>query len=547
MTLLSEATAIRDATATNYNTATRVGGLLVELVNGMPCIHVATYGALTTDLVGAINFAAITAAMAAGAAAGIPVTGSGLTYGVVGNLVFPDGVMLQDITLKQLAPGAAGDVRTLTSAGGNNIKLRRVKVNRNGNGTNGALATDAGIYISGGSGHYFEDVEVYGDDMGSGFAIVGATDFEMVRTYVHDIKYLLGADPGDDRVQGVWFVSCSSFSHTDTRVNTLGGNFGAGATQRWSRGVVYGDCHDFTVVNPRIWDVDQGHDVTGGPAANERFSVTGGLARDCKTYGFKFANTARDGKITGVTAERCGLACFEVSGGPDLATNTCDLEFDGCVAYDAGSNGFWANARGFDVQENAATIGATRGIRFINCKAHDRQSVPTMARGFTNDTAANADGRYNEVINCRSIGHTIEPFLNFNQGRVELARTAIGVASGAWTLVAWDSETDYGAMYAPPSGQVFARRAGNYQAAVGITFAANAVGQRGVRLVGAGGTPIPGASLLVNAAAAGTTELSLNWPKKMLAGDEIRVEVWQSSGGALNIQSTSTAVVQQVL
>jgi hypothetical protein len=531
------------------NDGNRVGGLLRDMIDSpqsggiSPLAFGAAGDGVTNDA------AAVLLAITAGIAAGVPVQGNGKTYGIAGNCTLVSGAWLQDIAFKQLTPAAVGDVRTLTSGGANNLKLVRVTVNRNGNGTNGALSDDAGIYLVGGTGHYFEDVEVYGDDMGSGFAIFNATAFELVRVHVHDMKYSLGADPGDDRVQGIWINGCSNFSNLNPKVHDLGGNFGAGATLRWSRGVVYGACSEFTVTNPRAWNVDQGHDVTGGPTPNERFSITGGLIHDCYTYGFKFANTARDATVTGAVAERCGLNGFTVSGGVDLDPNTCDIEFYGCVAYDTGSNGFWGTTHGFRVQDNAANIGATRGIRFLNCKAHDRQTVPTMDYGFFNDVPANLDGRYNEAIGCRSIGHITAAFNSgMNQARVDLGLSGAKVIpNNAWTLVGWDTETDLGEMYDVGAlGQIFARRAGDFQVAAGISFAANATGQRGIRLSGVGGVPILGTTVLVNAAAAGEVSLNLSWLKKMVAGNDLRIEVFQNSGGNLNIQTTSGAVVEQV-
>lgn len=539
MTLAERLAEIRDATITNFNTALRVGQALLD-INNSEAIDPASHGA-AGDGVTSDN-AALLSAISAGVAAGLPVNGRGKTYGVTGNLALIANAWLQDITLKQLTP-SGGSRRTLTSSSASNIKLVRVTVNRNGDGTNGSIGSDAGIWIDGGSGHYFEDVEVYGNDMGTGFVITNASQFDMVRVYAHDIKYTLGADPGDDRVQGIWITACSDFRNLQPKVHDLGGTAGAWSA-RWGRAIVYGGCSEFTVDDPRAWNVDQGHDVTGGPALNQRFSITGGLMRDCYSFGFKFANTARDVTVTGAIAERCGLAGFVVSGGTVALANSNDIDFNGCVAYDIGSNGSWGTTYGFRVEQNGATPGEPRGIRFLNCKAHDRQGVPTMDYGFHNDVAANTDGRYNEVINCRSIGHITAPFQGMNQSRVDATRSSVSVGTGAWTLVAWDGETDLGAMYTPPSGQIFARQAGDYQITAGITFAPNAVGQRGIRLVGNGGAAITGASMLVNTAAAGNTEVSISWLKKMAVGDEIRVEVWQSSGGGLNI--LGSAVVQQV-
>jgi hypothetical protein len=154
---------------------------------------------------------AIVNALAAAIAAGRPLTGGSRTYGIRYELELPANAQLQDITLKQLSP-AGSDRRTLTSNGGDNIKLTRVKVNRNGDGGYGSDSFGAaGIFIIGGSGHHFEDVEVWGDGKGSGFVVWLASKFDVVRLHVHDIKYSSSVDPGDDRVQGFWFSGCSDF------------------------------------------------------------------------------------------------------------------------------------------------------------------------------------------------------------------------------------------------------------------------------------------------------------------------------------------------
>lgn len=71
MSLTSEAVAIRDATTTNYNTATRVGGLLLELATGVE--GVAGLSLLSTA--GAANVAAINAAIVAANAASVALVG----------------------------------------------------------------------------------------------------------------------------------------------------------------------------------------------------------------------------------------------------------------------------------------------------------------------------------------------------------------------------------------------------------------------------------------------------------------------------------------
>lgn len=499
--------------------------------------------------------AALLDAIAVGLAAGIHVSGYGRTYGIAGNLVLPEGADLRDIKFKQLTPGA-GTVRTLTSAGGDNIRLERVVVDRNGDGTAGAHQVDAGVYIDGGSGHYFDGVEVFGDDIGTGFALVGATDCELIDVYAHDIKYLLGADPGNDRVQGIWLSGCTRVRLRNCRANDIGGNFGAGYTLRWSRGYCFNGNTDVQIHGCRTRLVDQGYDMTGS-VGNNRFNVSDCYAIDCMTWGFKLANTARDFQVDNCTAERCGLSGF-VASGPSgagiTAVGTKDIQFTNCVAYDTGwatfPGGVVAGGKvGFRVMEAGFDLGTMLGVRFVGCKAHDRQAVPTMTYGFQNDVAVSIDGRYNEAVNCVSVGHTAAAFQDMHSARCEVSLVAVQTiaSSGTWTSVEWTADVDFGAMHNTSSNNenVFARRDGNYRSIWGVAFAANATGQRGVRVL-RNGSVVPGTTVLADAAAVGETALTTSWSSGMGSGDNLRIEVFQSSGAALDLQTTSGGVVEQV-
>lgn len=517
-----------------------------------PMLFGAAGNGVTSDNAAILN--AITAAIAANK----PVNGLGKTYAITGNLTLVSNAWLQDIKCKQLTPGA-GTVRTLTSAGGNNIKLVRVTVDRNGDGTNGAHQVDAGIYIDGGSGHYFEDVEVYGDDIGSGFALHDATDCELVGVYTHDIKYLLGADPGNDRVQGIHISGCTRVRLRNCRSNDIGGNFGGGYTLRYSRGYCYSGNTDVQVLGCRTNNVDQGNDTTGG-VGNQRFLFSDCYAGDCLTYGFKFANTARDGQVNNCLAERCALSGFIVSGPTGAGMTsvaTSDIQFTGCVAYDTGYVGLpgtpvAGGKVGFRVSNGTFDLDTTRGIRFVGCKAHDRQATRTMANGYSNDVTAGLDGsgyaNYNEAVGCVSIGNLGAAFQDMHQPRCEVSRVAVqSIPNNAWTAVDWTADVDLGAMHdnVTANSNVYVRRDGNYRSTWGVVFAANATGQRGVRIL-KDGSVIPGTTVLVNAASAGETALSTSWPLEMSTGANLRIEVFQNSGGALNLQTTSGGVVEQV-
>jgi hypothetical protein len=430
-------------------TALRVGQVMMwdgrlwtnaEIGEGLPAYDVQVYGATADEEADQSDY--ITDALTA--AAGKPVTGNSKTYFVSGSFTLPANAWLQDITIKQLDPDGAGNVRTLTSSSVDNIKLIRVKVDRNGDGTNGALATDAGIWIEGGTGHYFQDVEVYGDDMGSGFTVQSASKFVVNRLHVHDMNYSLGSDPGDDRIQGFWFNICSNFTLVDSTVHDLGGNFGAGATTRYTRNA-FGDCFDFTVVNHRAWNIDQGSDMTGS-GGNTNFQVVGGLCHDCFTYGFKFANSARNGSVTGATAIRCGASGFVVQG-PNAVVDikTSNILFENCTAIDTGSSGYWgslATVAGFRVQEGSES-DETRNIRFVNCRSIDEQDTPTTEYGIHNEVSS-----YNEVIDFESLGHidgaiggTWRTIKNLRQTHVRASRSVNeDTGAGVAEVIVFDTE-----------------------------------------------------------------------------------------------------------
>lgn len=550
--LLASANQIRLETSLRANTANRVGSLFVNMIESGSYIDPSLYGAVgdgATD-----DKAAILLAITAAVAAGKPVLGMGRTYGIAGNVTLVTGAWLQYIAFKQLTP-AAGTVRTLTSAGGSSIRLVHVTVNRNGTGAAGVHQSDAGVYVSGGSNHYFENVEVYGDDIGTGFTLENATDCEVIGVWAHDIKYLLGVDPGNDRVQGIHISGCSRVRLRNCRTNDIGGDFGGGYTLRYSRGYCYSGNTDIQVLGCRTRSVDQGNDATGS-VGNTRLLFADCFATDCLTYGFKFANTVRDSQIDNCIAERCNLSGFIISGSSAAgmtAVTTQDIQVTNCVAYDTGYVGLPGVAVpgtkvGFRVSNGGFDVDETRGIRFVACKAYDRQAVKTMALGWLNDVPANADGRYNEAINCVSIGAIVGAFGDMNSARCEVSRVAVqSIPDNAWTAVNWTAEVDLGAMHSTSSNtdQVLARRAGVYSSRWGAAFAANVTGQRGMR-ISRNGTVIPGTTVLAGAAAAGETALQTAWTSTLDPSDILRVEVFQNSGGALNLQTTSGGVVEQV-
>jgi hypothetical protein len=499
--------------------------------------------------------AVVKALAAASAAPRHPLSGASRTYGVTGNITLPENIQLQDAAFRQLGPNAGG-VRTLTSNGGNNIKLVRVRVDRNGNGNNGEVGIDAGIWIDGGVGHYFEDVEVHGNDMGSGLVIQGANKFDLVRPYVHDMGYSW-ASQIDDQVQGIWIINSSMFRLLAPKVCDLGGLInGTLTTTRFSRGIVFGACSSFTMSDHLVEDVDQGVDLTGGPGGNAKFAITGGQAIDCRSWGHKFANTARDGTVTGCVALRCGFAGFVASGPSDANPDwvTSDITFVGCTAYDTGSNGAWSdnNVAGFRVMNGRENQNSTLGIRFIGCKAHDRVGAGgNMKFGFHNQIQVSSGGdlvSYNECVDCVSIGHTIAPFEGMHEGHCEVWLSANqSIETNQWTSVEWSVDADRGGMHSLSANidTITTRRPGTYSFHFGVEFVHNVNGVRGIRVT-ENGNAFRGSTVIVDATVSSVTALNVSFSRKCNVPTNYKLEVLQESEGDLEITTATGGVVTLV-
>ena len=355
----------------------------------------------TTDDTAAINTAL---------ALGVPIDGEGLTYGVTGNITLPAGTYIKNAVFKQLTPGAAGDVRTLTATSVTDITLENVKVNRNGNGTNGALSDDAGIYISACTNVLFYDVEVTGDDMGTGIAIINCFRVRLEGCYCHDMNYSLGADPLDDRVQAFWLNGNSDVELIGCRVHDLGGNFGSGATTRYSRSYVFSGNTSMRVHGCHAEDADQGFDNTGS-AGNSDFVFSACTTRNMRSYGYKWAGSNRNGLVTGCYANRSGYAGFIITDG-NAGERTRNISFVDCFAKDTGYNGVYAASSptpsGFLAVE---TNTYPRNLRFVGCYAIDEQGTPTQTYGFNHSGVAGTSTGY--VINCSVSGFLTAAYAGF--------------------------------------------------------------------------------------------------------------------------------------
>lgn len=478
-----------------------------------------------------------TAVVSALAFGGI-VSGLGLKYGVTGNIVLPADIDLRDVEFKQLAPAAAGNVRTLTSASVNNITLRRVTVNRNGDGTNGDVDLDAGIWIQGGSGHLFEDTTVYGDDIGSGFTVQSATDFTAINIIARDINYSLGANPLINEVNGIWINSCSDFSLKKSFVRDLGGNYGVGATTEFSTGILIEGCTDYIVSGHKIKNVDNGL-VLGGTVGNKNFIIDAGYTNDCRSFGHNFSTSAFNGQVGNCSARDCGFAGFLVTGPDDVISIVPgDIEFNNCTAYDTGSNGFFSvfSPTGFLTSIGAEQVTEPLGIKYYGCRAIDKQSIKTMVDGFRNEVPAPSDGNYNECINCTSEGEIGDKFNDMHSAYVEvvLNATQAHTASGSFQTINWTAQNDKGDMHdlVTNPNRITIRQEGLYAINSSVSFALFGLGVRAIRLR-LNAAFLTRTETFILPQANHETAVSFVITLYLKAGDYLDVQSFQDSGGSL--------------
>ena len=352
------------------------------------------------------------------------VNGNGQTYGVSGTLT-PTACKLRNITLKQLAPDASQSVVTLSLVNVSNVELIDVKIDRNGDGTNSganavpnaALATAKGLHLQGGTGHWIENVEVYGNDSGTGIYFVDLdSSSTIIKPYVHDI---FGISPGvtDDQVGGMIFSGCTGMSVHTPIVKRLGWKDAAedDVEYIYSRGIAFTGCENLKVYSAWAEDCWQGIDCTGNiNNGNIDLRFYSPVVKNCTIYGMKLANNSRrvhyiDGVAENVT--RIGYissASFDDPVGDDDA-NKCIR----CVALNCG-DGVGTNA-GFANMPGSRTYPVL--AHFIDCISVDDRAVPLVDYGFYNEVASRADAMA-RTVNCKSVGHVTSGIFGFSNANI---------------------------------------------------------------------------------------------------------------------------------
>lgn len=482
----------------------------------------------------------------------------GKTYALTGNWSMPANVWLQDMALKPTDPDTASR-RILFQTGGQSITLINITLDRAGSGNAGAMGETAAIYVNAcATPAVVVNCSVTGNNFGDGF-IFTDTPVALYRNVCRDMIWGTSstAAQSDDRMQGFLLVRCTGHMVDCTARNLLGRwNGQTTPVNYWTRGFALAGCYDFVVRGCVSDNVDQGFDYSGG-FNNRRITTDGCHAMNCGSWGFKAANTVTECSYTNCTSYRTGLAGFVASApSSDLGGSvtsdmlTQNISYDNCKSLENGYGSTVAGSRyfgngmrgGFAILNSGFYPSYPRGVQYSNCMALTNQAGASMY-GFRNDVTVVANDQvWNEARGCQSKGSASE-FGNMHQGVIIKRRVATqSIPNNVATAVAMDTVT-LDRCGAGTGTSSIMRRAGLYLINATALFSGATAGVRQVTVL-FNGVPIAGGAFSSPAAASATTVSgSVVFPLAQAdIGGNIRIEVLQDSGGALNMANAYLSI-----
>lgn len=481
-------------------------------------------------------------------------------------------VGLQNAVLNCTFDKTSTNMNILDLRGLSNYFLHNIKVNM-GTGITTLYSDDGnnGIYCGGtttGSGtgettvyasnFWLSDIQVTGNGCGTGVHIRHAKQFYAEGLHVYDRVSGADPDPTNDSQNGVEINNCTSFILTKSIVRNLKTRLSGTATLKWTRGFLFAEISDCALSNLVAEECDQTFDFSGGVSStssteyqgNRNFTLTTSVSKNAGTWGFKFANTTHDATISGCVADRAGAAGFVISTQATATTlandtyRTQNLDFVGCRATNIQGTS-WATARsvGFYII-GISGHGYPRGIRFLNCNVTDNQTVATTLHGFQYSDPVVIEynsGGYNQAsanycIGC-SVNNVATPFDGLGQMLCVVTDSSTqSIPASTWTALDWDQDTsDLCGLHNTGTNNnvIYIKVPGWYTVSSRVRFAANATGDRRLRITKNGGT-VDRTTVIEAPTASITCSVETSITLYLAAGDRVGIEAYQDSGGALN-------------
>lgn len=349
---------------------------------------------------------------------GRPMDGEGKTFAIIGNILVDGGFAgLTNATFVHKVDSAS-DGQALIIKNSQGFAIQNLSVRQSGDNhppSTRSMMDRSAFFIQNCSDFTLEQVSVSGGGCGTGLTLHGCHDFETTDILVEQRQTSAAIMPPDDVLQGFWIQLSHGFRVIRPKVRSIGVRVKGEFLADQSRGLVIGGSSHFEIVDLDVSAVGQGLDITGGDG-NHDFKVLRGHARDCGTWGFKFANTARNGTITDAIAERCGLGGFVASGPVEKISTppTQSLTFQRCRAENIVGSWRKAGTFGFGIMNDPTiTPGYPRSIRFEKCIAKGGSGKKMMV-GFRNDLPALDKATRNLAIDCSASDYSEHAFIGFS-------------------------------------------------------------------------------------------------------------------------------------
>ena len=270
---------------------------------------------------------------------------------------------------------------------------------------------------------------------------------------------------------------------------------------------------------------------------------------DVRTWGIKFANCTRYTYCGANVIRNFGFGGIVASGqsstwtpaAPTKATSFLTIE--GNYIFDADDTNS-GDCYGIWFTYTTTYPGYPVGCRVLNNTIRDASGNNRLVHGILlsdGDRNVVAGAPYNEVSGNRISGQTGTPTKGCVPDGVCVltGSSSQSIADATWVSVDWDTETiDGQGMHSTSSNTelIVPNGAGWYLVTATIAFGANATGIRAIRILVSGNTAQGGhAQVAASNNADALNSVSVSCVVYMSATDNVKVEAYQNSSGALNV------------
>jgi hypothetical protein len=365
---------------------------------------------------------------------------------------------------------------------------------------------------------------------------------------------VVGGTPTNDAQNGIDITHSLDALVEGNRVDGLYTRVAGVLTRIYSRGILVTNSQNIRVIGNTVANCDQCIDFSGAisastPNGNDGFVVANNICHDYRTWGIKFANCVRNGVCEGNTIRNFGFGGIVASGqssawpGGTAAQATQNLTIEGNYIYNPTTINS-EDCYGIWFTYTATYPGYPVNCRILNNTIRNTTGNNRLVHGILlsdGDRNIVAGAPVQEVRGNKISGQTGTPTKGCVPDGVCVltADSNQSIANATWVPVDWDTETiDSQGMHSTSSNTelIVPNGAGWYLVTATIAFSANATGIRAIRILVSGNTAQGGhAQVAASNNADALNSVSVSCVVYMSATDNVKVEAYQNSSGALNV------------